>query len=134
MPLPVWFDRIATATLSRILPLLRRTSFHSRPQSFPHAPQMQVHILPALSDNYMYLLVDEETREAAVIDPVEPQKVLIAVQQNNVRLSTVLTTHHHWDHAGGNEGLVTQAGHELRVVGGDERIPALTHVVRDGDR
>lgn len=94
---------------------------------------MQVHILPALADNYMYLLVDDVTREAAVIDPVEPEKVLIAVQQNNVHLSTILTTHHHWDHAGGNEGMVAAAGRDLRVVGGDERIPALSHMVRDGD-
>ena len=36
---------------------------------------MKVHILPALSDNYMYLLVDEKTQTAAVVDPVEPEKV-----------------------------------------------------------
>lgn len=133
MPVPLWLDRLVTGALSSALPLLRRRSFHSRPQSFPHAAQMQVHVLPALADNYMYLLVDDTTREAAIIDPVEPEKVLIAVQQNNVRLSTILTTHHHWDHAGGNEGMVTAAGRDLRVVGGDERIPALNHRVRDGD-
>jgi hydroxyacylglutathione hydrolase len=94
---------------------------------------MEVHILPALADNYMYLLVDEVSREAAVIDPVEPEKVLVAVQQKNVILSTILTTHHHWDHAGGNEGMLTAAGRELRVVGGDQRIPALNHPVSDGD-
>ena len=36
---------------------------------------MKVHILPALSDNYMYLVVDEDTKEAAIVDPVEPKKV-----------------------------------------------------------
>lgn len=36
---------------------------------------MKIELLPALSDNYMYLLVDTETREAAVVDPVEPVKV-----------------------------------------------------------
>ena len=38
---------------------------------------MKVHILPALSDNYMYLVVDEDTKEAAIVDPVEPKKVYI---------------------------------------------------------
>lgn len=94
---------------------------------------MEVHILPALADNYMYLLVDEATGEAAVVDPVEPEKVLVAVQQKNVRLSTILTTHHHWDHAGGNEAMVAAAGRGLRVIGGDDRIPGLNHTVRDGD-
>lgn len=36
---------------------------------------MKIELLPALSDNYMYLLVDTETKEAAVVDPVEPVKV-----------------------------------------------------------
>lgn len=36
---------------------------------------MKIELLPALSDNYMYLLVDADTREAAVVDPVEPVKV-----------------------------------------------------------
>ena len=38
---------------------------------------MKVHLLPALSDNYMYLVVDEKTNEAAIVDPVEPTKVFL---------------------------------------------------------
>jgi glyoxylase-like metal-dependent hydrolase (beta-lactamase superfamily II) len=30
---------------------------------------MEVHVVPAFSDNYMYLIVDKESREAAVVDP-----------------------------------------------------------------
>ena len=37
---------------------------------------MKVQLLPALSDNYMYLVIDETTEQAAVVDPVEPQKVI----------------------------------------------------------
>lgn len=69
---------------------------------------MKVEILPALSDNYMYLIVDESTGEAAVVDPVEPDTVVGAVQKLNVKLKTVLTTHHHWDHAGGNVKLAKE--------------------------
>lgn len=36
---------------------------------------MNVELLPALTDNYMYLIIDGETKEAAVVDPVQPQKV-----------------------------------------------------------
>ena len=36
---------------------------------------MKVEILPALSDNYMYLVIDENTKQAAIVDPVEPEKV-----------------------------------------------------------
>jgi glyoxylase-like metal-dependent hydrolase (beta-lactamase superfamily II) len=36
---------------------------------------MRVRLVPALEDNYMYVLVDEETKQCAVVDPVEPSKV-----------------------------------------------------------
>ena len=39
------------------------------------ASNMRVKVLPALDDNYMYLLIDEVTNDAAIVDPVEPSKV-----------------------------------------------------------
>ncbi|KAM9210530.1 hydroxyacylglutathione hydrolase, mitochondrial isoform 3-T7 [Dugong dugon] len=89
---------------------------------------MKVELLPALTDNYMYLLIDKDTKEAAIVDPVQPQKVMETVKKHGVKLTTVLTTHHHWDHAGGNEKLVKlEPG--LKVYGGDDRIGALTNKV-----
>ncbi|XP_032957072.1 hydroxyacylglutathione hydrolase, mitochondrial isoform X3 [Rhinolophus ferrumequinum] len=89
---------------------------------------MKVELLPALTDNYMYLVIDEDTKEAAIVDPVQPQKVIETVKKHGVKLTTLLTTHHHWDHAGGNEKLVKlEPG--LKVYGGDDRIGALTHKV-----
>uniref|UniRef100_A0A2K5QAH2 Hydroxyacylglutathione hydrolase, mitochondrial n=1 Tax=Cebus imitator TaxID=2715852 RepID=A0A2K5QAH2_CEBIM len=89
---------------------------------------MKVEVLPALTDNYMYLVMDDETKEAAIVDPVQPQKVVEEAKKHGVKLTTVLTTHHHWDHAGGNEKLVKlEPG--LKVYGGDDRIGALTHKV-----
>nr|XP_014348240.1 PREDICTED: hydroxyacylglutathione hydrolase, mitochondrial isoform X2 [Latimeria chalumnae]XP_014348241.1 PREDICTED: hydroxyacylglutathione hydrolase, mitochondrial isoform X2 [Latimeria chalumnae] len=89
---------------------------------------MKIELLPALTDNYMYLLIDEESKEAAIVDPVEPQKVVDAVKKHGVKLTTVLTTHHHWDHAGGNEKLVNLVS-GLKVYGGDSRIGALSQKV-----
>lgn len=97
---------------------------HSQ-QSSQDFKAMDVKILPALQDNYMYLIVDKETKEAAIVDPVEPKTVLKAVDEHGVKLTTILTTHHHWDHAGGNEDLV-KLHPGLEVYGGDDRITALT--------
>ncbi|XP_017841014.2 hydroxyacylglutathione hydrolase, mitochondrial isoform X2 [Drosophila busckii] len=94
---------------------------------------MEVKILPALQDNYMYLIVDNKTREAAVVDPVDPDLVIKTVQEHNVKLNKVLTTHHHWDHAGGNEKLVKMWTGELDVYGGDDRIGAMNHKVQQDD-
>lgn len=78
---------------------------HSCPENLKMS-DMHVKILPALQDNYMYLIIDNSTKEAAIVDPVDPDSVLQAVKDEEVNLTKILTTHHHWDHAGGNEKLV----------------------------
>lgn len=95
--------------------------------------KMKVHIIPALSDNYMYLLIDESSNEAAIVDPVNPSKVIELVAEHKVKLTTILTTHHHWDHAGGNEELFKLVP-GLSVYGGDDRIGALNKKVGHGDK
>lgn len=80
-----------------------------------------------------FQIIDNETREAAVVDPVDPDKVLTAVSDQAVQLKSVLTTHHHWDHAGGNEKLVSKFNKSLKVYGGDDRIGALTDKVKQDD-
>lgn len=57
-------------------------------------------------------------------------------QTYGLRPAAILTTHHHWDHAGGNKRFIELAareGIELRVYGGDERVDALTDRVAHGD-
>jgi hydroxyacylglutathione hydrolase len=80
---------------------------------------MEIHTVPLFSDNYAYILVDAASREAAVVDPAEPQKVLdaVAAVPGGCKLTTVLCTHNHWDHAGGNEELARRV-EGLAVIGG----------------
>ena len=41
-------------------------------------------------------IIDERSKEAAVVDPVEAEKVVQFAKQHGVLLKFVLTTHHHW--------------------------------------
>ncbi|CAL8101054.1 unnamed protein product [Calicophoron daubneyi] len=99
---------------------------------------MEVITLPAWSDNYMYLLIEKSSKKCAAVDPVEPEKVLNAVKDRGLQLHSILTTHHHADHSGGNSELVkkwkSMHGEDLTVYGGDSRIPALNHTVSDGEK
>ncbi|XP_054281989.1 probable hydrolase PNKD [Macrosteles quadrilineatus] len=72
----------------------RGEKFHSIPR-LVILPGMDVKIIPALQDNYMYLIVDNETKEAAVVDPVEPEHVLAELKGKDIKLTKILTTHHH---------------------------------------
>jgi glyoxylase-like metal-dependent hydrolase (beta-lactamase superfamily II) len=49
---------------------------HSNIKTVNHG-NMRVQILPALEDNFMYLIIDDKTKEAAIVDPVEPNKVVL---------------------------------------------------------
>jgi hydroxyacylglutathione hydrolase len=94
--------------------------------------RMKVHPIKALQDNYMYLLVDEATRHAAAVDPVNASAMASAVADHGVDLKAILTTHHHYDHANGNSDMLSMFP-ELVVYGGDYRVQGLTKIVAHGD-
>jgi len=93
---------------------------------------MKIIEIPVFADNYAYLIIDKENGVAAAVDPAVPEKVLEAAEKEGVKITTVLTTHHHWDHSGGN-GKIAAAIQDIKVVGGDTRIEALNHQVGNGD-
>lgn len=110
-----------------------RSCYSSTTSTTCYLGDMRVKLLPALQDNYMYLLIDDKTKAAAIVDPVEPSKCLAAIKEENVNLTHILTTHHHWDHANGNEEMFKLV-ENLTVCGGDDRIGALNKKVGDGDK
>lgn len=70
--------------------------------SSTRAMSLRIVPVPVRSDNYAYLLIDEATNTAAAVDPYDVPKVQAAADNLAVRLTSVLTTHHHHDHSGGN--------------------------------
>jgi hydroxyacylglutathione hydrolase len=90
--------------------------------------------VPQLADNYAYLVIDPVSGEAAVVDCADAGPVLAVVSDRGVNLTTVLATHHHFDHVGGNLDLLV-AVPGLRIHGAAEeaeRIPGITTPVPDG--
>ena len=99
---------------------------------------MEVVIVPVLEDNYAYIIKDTTNNVAAVVDPVEPEKLLKVAKEHRVTITTILTTHSHWDHAGGNDKLVARLkveGQEnVPVVGGkNDNVQACTREVAAED-
>lgn len=96
---------------------------------------MHVHTIPCLKDNFAYLLVCPETRQAAVVDPGEYKPVLAMVEQLGVTLTTIFNTHHHHDHVGGNKGLLKRFP-QLKVwahARDSGMIPGQTEFLEEGD-
>ncbi|PWA57199.1 metallo-hydrolase/oxidoreductase superfamily protein [Artemisia annua] len=95
---------------------------------------MKVIHIPCLEDNYAYLVIDEKTKQGLAVDPVEPEKVISAAKEHGVELKLVLTTHHHWDHAGGNE-KIKELVPGIKVYGGSiDNVKGCTNKVENGDK
>lgn len=88
-------------------------------------------IVLACGDNYVYLY-PYAGRQALVVDPSDAASVLRAIEKHDLTLTTVLITHHHWDHTAGAAELKVRTSCE--VIGPDDRrIKGLNRRVVDGD-
>lgn len=60
---------------------------------------LSVLTIPALTDNYIWLIHDGQ--HAVVVDPGDATPVLAALASHQLTLTAILLTHHHGDHIGG---------------------------------
>jgi len=93
---------------------------------------MKVVPVPVREDNYAYLLIDEPSNKAAAVDPYDVSKVTAAAQAHGVEIVAGITTHHHFDHSGGNKEFASTYPDAL-IYGGSDKAPALTNLVKDND-
>ncbi|MBF2029787.1 MAG: hydroxyacylglutathione hydrolase [Oscillatoriales cyanobacterium C42_A2020_001] len=97
---------------------------------------MKIHRLPALSDNYIFLLHEPEQQIAAVVDPADATPVLRTLDELGANLIAIFNTHHHADHVGGNTQLLRSFPGAV-IYGGAEdrgRIPGQQVFLQEGDR
>ncbi|MEM1367567.1 MAG: hydroxyacylglutathione hydrolase [Cyanobacteria bacterium P01_H01_bin.15] len=96
---------------------------------------MDILQIPVLRDNYTFVLHDPQTNQAIVIDPGEAKPVANCIEYIEADLVAIWHTHHHWDHIGGNQQLLSQFP-ALAVYGSQvdrERLPGQQHYLSEGD-
>jgi hydroxyacylglutathione hydrolase len=96
--------------------------------------KLEIHQVPVLRDNYVYLLHEPETDLTAVVDPAVSDPVLHAAEEKGWRITHILNTHHHNDHTGGNLSIKEATG--CTIVGARidaHRIPGIDIEVGDGE-
>ena len=95
---------------------------------------IKIHMFPCLRDNYGFLLHDEEAGVTATVDTPEVEAILGALDEKNWRLTHILNTHHHFDHAGGNIAIKEATGCKIIGPRADaSRIPGIDVLVGEGD-
>ena len=63
--------------------------------------------------NFNYLIACPETGEALAVDPLEHEKCLATAKRHGWDIVTILNTHEHGDHTGGNEPMLAATGAKL---------------------
>lgn len=93
---------------------------------------MEVRRVHAFDDNYIWLIGCENNPNVAIVDPGDADPVFAYLEEEKLVPEAILITHHHGDHTGGINDML--ARFDIPVYGpANERIPALTHPVGEGD-
>jgi len=93
-------------------------------------PLLSLTPIPALADNYIWLLHDGH--EAMAVDPGDAAPLEQALENQGLSLRTILVTHHHADHVAGISRL-RQRWPAANVIGpASERIEGLSERVSGG--
>lgn len=94
---------------------------------------MNLNSIPALQDNYIWTLTDDEDK-CLIVDPGEAQPVLEKLASNGWQPVAILLTHHHNDHTGGVK-ILREHFPQLAVYGPQETAEkGTTTVVSEGDK
>lgn len=95
---------------------------------------LEVYQFPCLSDNYGYLIHDTVNNLTATIDTPEIGPINKALADKGWKLTHILNTHHHFDHAGGNLELKSQWNCTIVGAKSDaKRIPGIDIEMTDGE-
>ncbi len=87
----------------------------------------------AFEDNYIWLIRGKSPDRVAIVDPGDAGPVLAALEKQRLKPAAILCTHHHGDHVGGVEDILKY--YSIPVYGpARERIPAITHRLKENDR
>ncbi|UUX48155.1 hydroxyacylglutathione hydrolase [Nisaea acidiphila] len=96
--------------------------------------KLDVVLVPARSDNYVYLLHDADSGSTAVVDPGAAAPVIEALEARGWKADLIINTHHHGDHTEGNEAVRAKYGCKLAGPKSETaRIAGMDITLAEGD-
>ncbi len=91
--------------------------------------------IPVLSDNYVWLVHEPNSKETMVVDPAVAEPVLAEADKRGWKITQIWNTHWHPDHTGGNAAIKEATGCHITGPEAEQaRIPTLDTMVKEGDQ
>ena len=72
--------------------------------------------------NFAYLIYDEHSHKAIVIDPIIPEAILSFAEEHAIHIVYIINTHSHFDHTSGNETILKSTKAKLLNLKDSEEI------------
>ncbi|ART79692.1 hydroxyacylglutathione hydrolase [Oceanisphaera avium] len=78
--------------------------------------------ISAFQDNYIWLVTNN--KQAVIVDPGQAEPVMQVLAEQQLELTSILITHHHYDHTGGVKELLRHWPHAKVYAPATEALPA----------
>ena len=92
---------------------------------------IKIHPIEAFNDNYIWLITTNTG--SIVFDPGESSNLLNYLNKNMLDLKAILITHHHFDHTGGIDDILSK-NKSTTVYGPNNNINSITNRLQGGDQ
>lgn len=97
--------------------------------------ELEIVRIPALSDNYVWLVHDAASNETMVVDPAQADPVLAEADARGWTIGAIWNTHWHPDHTGGNAAIKEATGCTVIAPAAEAaKIPTADRLVGEGDQ
>jgi len=99
--------------------------------------KLNIRAIPAFNDNYIWCLISPDTQSAVLVDPGDEKPCIEFLQANQLTLTDIIVTHHHWDHTDGIKPLLSHfenKGQKINVYGPkDGKFKEIDIALSEGD-
>jgi hydroxyacylglutathione hydrolase len=108
---------------------------YNEPREGTMVSELEIVCIPALTDNYIWLVHDARSRKTMVVDPGEADPVLAEADRRGWKINAILNTHWHPDHTGGNNAIKAATGAMVIAPAGEgSRIPGADWLAADNNQ
>ena len=88
--------------------------------------------IPQLHDNYSYIMIGNNNNQAVIIDPAESNSILQYIEKNQLTITAILLTHHHYDHTAGVKDILDHTS--VPIYSSNKNIYGTTTIVKQSDQ